>query len=71
MIQVEGFILAQDSRIRLRQVSQKIIDSVRALKKADDELLRLVTDNRISIEKIKLFGEDTKDLISALKSLGR
>ena len=71
LIQVEAFVLAQDSRIRLKQVSEKILYSVRALKKADDELLRLVTDNHVSIEKIKLFAEDTKDLISALKSLGR
>jgi len=71
LIQVEAFVLAQDSRIRLKQVSEKILNSVGALKKADAELLRLATDEHISIEKIKLFVENTSDLVSALKALAK
>jgi len=67
LVQLEGFMLADDSLARLERTSERVLKAVSSMRKADKEIVQLVKNKSVSIEDIKLFHKNTKELVDALK----
>ncbi|VEN74218.1 conserved hypothetical protein [Candidatus Desulfarcum epimagneticum] len=71
LIQVRGFVMAGDSKKRLEQVSRKILDAAAALRKADREMVEMATGKKVSLDDIRFFADQTRDMVSALRAFGK
>ena len=67
LLLMNGFALATDCKNKLDLGSDRVLNAVAAMRKADKELLDLITNKHISIDGIKSFYSTAKDLVDSLK----
>ena len=67
LLLIDGFALADRNKSDLEATSKKLLKTVAAMRDADKKLVSLINDDRISLESIKSFAADAKDLAKAVK----
>lgn len=67
LVLLNGFALADDCKKKLDLGSDRVLKAVDAMRKADKELVDLMSNKHISIDGIKSFYSATKDLVDSLK----
>ncbi len=64
---VNGFALATDCQNKLCLSSNRVLSAIAAMRKADKELVDLMSNKHISINEIKSFYSATRDMVDSLK----
>lgn len=67
LLLIDGFSFADQNMVSIETVSGKILKAIGTLRKANKELTSLIENENISIEDIKAFADDAKDLTKAIK----
>ena len=67
LVQIEGFELATDYKAKLDLASDKVLNAVSVMRKADEELVQVINNKSVSIDDIKLFYKNAKELVDSLK----
>lgn len=70
LIAIEAYKLADDQKVRTKKVGGQIVESLKALKTANAELVNALENNTESLSDIKLLGVKLKDLGLALRLTG-
>jgi hypothetical protein len=72
LILLNGLAFADREKEELEISSRKLLKTVAALRKANEQLVDVVTHHKIGVQEIKEFGEEAADLAKAVKPfLGR
>lgn len=67
LLLIDGFSFADQNKVSIETASTKILKAVESLRKANIKLTILIEDENISIEDIKAFSDDVKNLANAIK----
>jgi hypothetical protein len=67
LVLIDGLALAEKNKEQLDSVTKQILKTTYSLRKANEQLLNVITHNKIGLKDIKEFGEDAADLAKAVK----
>lgn len=67
LLLIDGFALADRNKAELETTSRNLLKAVASLRQADDKLVSLIADNKITLDEIKAFADDAGDLAKAVK----
>jgi hypothetical protein len=67
LLLIHGFALADRNKAALEATSINLLKAVASLRQANDKLVSLIGDNKITLDEIKAFADDAGDLAKAVK----
>ncbi len=67
LILIDGLVLADASRNELGTTAKKLLKTAASLREANEKLATLIVNDKITVDEIKTFADDAKDLPKAIK----
>lgn len=67
LLLVDGFALAEKSKVTVETTSPQILKSISSLRKANRQLVDVIKSHKVGLKDIKEFGEDVGDLSKGIK----